>query len=142
FHEVSTMSLSASRLSTSKLFRGGIFGRKMLNEKRLPRFLPNVEALEDRVVPDTKVVMAAPVANSDWADTDGSNPVAVAVLANDSLSAVPSTVAVVSALAHGKAVVNSATGEITYTANAGFTGSDTFQYTVKDIRGLTSAPAK
>src|SRR4051794_1407143 len=45
------------------------------------RGLPAVEALEDRCVPS---VAAPPSAVDDWTDTDGTTPVAVNVLANDS----------------------------------------------------------
>ena len=53
-------------------------------------------------------------------DTDGTTPVAVDVLANDSPPAgahlVPGSVTVVTGPQHGSAVVAPATGEITYTA--------------------------
>ncbi len=41
---------------------------------------------------------------------------------------------------HGTATVH-ANGTVTYTANAGFSGTDSFSYTVKDDKGAVSAPA-
>jgi hypothetical protein len=99
--------------------------------------------LEDRATPSGSRV--PPTANDDVADTDGNNPVAVAVLGNDSAAEgstlVPSSVSVVSNPSRGTVSVNSTTGEITYTATGFFTGSDRFQYTVKDDSGLTSTAA-
>src|SRR5262245_44088643 len=106
-------------------FSGRLLGRPTKPKARRFRRVPTVQALENRWVPSTMVVMGAPVANDDWADTDGSTPVAVSVLTNDSASAVPGSIAVVAAPKHGTAVANPTTGEITYTANEAFTGSDT-----------------
>src|SRR5262249_42984763 len=92
----------------------------------------------DRSVPSVTVRMGGPIANNDWMDTDGSNPVAVDVLANDSVTAQASRVTVVARPLHGTAVANRSTGEITYVAFAGFTGSDTFRYTVADSSGFVS----
>jgi hypothetical protein len=82
--------------------------------------------------------------NDDVTDTDGTTPVAVNVLANDSAQAgahlVPSSVTVVTGPQHGTTSVDSATGTITYRASDPFVGTDTFQYTVRDDRGSTSAP--
>jgi hypothetical protein len=115
-----------------------LFGRSRKAFGRMPRCLPALEALEGRTVPSAKVVVGPPVANPDWTDTDGSNPITVNVLANDSASAVPSTVALSDSPLHGTAVVNHSTGAITYTANATFTGTDTFQYTVRNAMNMTS----
>ena len=52
----------------------------------------------------------------------------------------PGSVSVVTAPAHGHATVN-ADGTVTYTANSGFGGTDSFTYTVSDDAGATSAPA-
>src|SRR5262249_4948022 len=83
-----------------------------------------------------------PPAADDWTDTDGTTPVKVDVLANDTdpdgnQHLVPSSVTIVTAPTHGSAVVNK-DGTVTYTANAGFTGTDSFKYTVKDDNGATS----
>jgi hypothetical protein len=92
------------------------------------------------------IVMAvAPAAADDWIDTDGTTPVTVSVLANDTpspgASLLPSTLTVVSAPQHGTARVNTALGQITYTANSGFVGTDSLLYTVRDSLGGTSNPA-
>jgi hypothetical protein len=92
-----------------------------------------------------QIRMNRPTAADDWTDTDGSTPVTVHVLANDTdpdgnQHLVPGSVALVSNPAHGTATVNP-DGTITYTATAGFTGTDTFTYTVSDDNGATSAPA-
>jgi hypothetical protein len=93
------------------------------------------------------VVVNRPTANDDSIDTDGTNPVTVNVLANDTdpdgpNKLDPTTVKLVAGNgpAHGTAVVN-ADGTITYTAVMGFAGTDTFQYTVKDVNKATSNPA-
>jgi hypothetical protein len=93
------------------------------------------------------VVVNRPQANDDAVDTDGTNPVAVPVLANDSdpdgnNQLNPASVTVVTPPAHGSATVDPATGEITYTAVMGFAGTDTFSYTVKDFAGAVSNVAK
>ena len=73
-----------------------------------------------------------PVAVNDTATTAGTEPVTIAVMQNDSdpdshvISVTGATTP-----ANGTAVVN-ANGTITYTANAGFEGVDTFFYTIKD----------
>ncbi len=90
------------------------------------------------------VVVNRPTANDDFADTDGTNPVAVNILANDTdpdgngkLDS--TTVRVVTAPTHGSVAIDPATGEATYTAAAGFRGTDTFTYTVADLAGAVSA---
>ncbi|HEY7315247.1 MAG TPA: Ig-like domain-containing protein [Gemmataceae bacterium] len=81
--------------------------------------------------------------NGDFTDTDGTTPVTLNVLANDSASGgatlVASSVRIVGAPARGQAIVN-ADGSITYTATAGFTGTDRFLYTVTDSKGVVSSP--
>lgn len=113
------------------------------------RRAPVLEVLEDRTTPSTSnvtIMTNLPAATHDWADTDGTTPVAISVLDNDSPSAggtlVPGSVKVVSAPLHGKATVNPTTGEITYHAFFGFAGTDTFKYVVKDSLGHKSNAAK
>ncbi len=53
----------------------------------------------------------------------------------------PSTVTVTTAPAHGTATVNASSGQITYTPAAGYTGTDTLQYTVADTAAAVSNPA-
>lgn len=62
--------------------------------------------------------------------------------ATDSLAALsPATVTIVTQPAHGTASVNSATGLVSYTPTAGYTGPDSFTYTVADTAGTVSGPA-
>jgi hypothetical protein len=87
-----------------------------------------------------------PTAADDFAQATGTTPVSIDVLANDTdpdgnSHLVSGSVTVVTAPSHGTATVNPATGQITYTANAGWVGTDTFTYTVSDDNGATSAPA-
>jgi Ca2+-binding RTX toxin-like protein len=49
-----------------------------------------------------------------------------------------STVNVVATAQHGTLAINATTGQVTYTAAAGFIGADAFIYTVKDDQGLVS----
>jgi hypothetical protein len=79
-----------------------------------------------------------PVAVNDSATTPAGTPVSVAVLANDSdLDGDALSVTAVTNGANGSAVRN-ANGTVTYTPNAGFSGADSFTYTVSDGRGGTA----
>ncbi len=87
-----------------------------------------------------------PVANADMVTTPGDTAIAIDVLANDSdpnsggmLN--PASVNVSTPPSDGSTMLNTATGAITYTPNYGFTGTDTFEYTVSDNFGETSKPA-
>ena len=53
----------------------------------------------------------------------------------------PGSVTILSQPAHGTATVNPETNNVTYTAFAGFVGTDTFRYTVTDEAGAASLPA-
>jgi hypothetical protein len=89
-------------------------------------------------------VDAPPSAAADSATTPQNQPVTIAVLANDTDSVGtinPGSVAVSTAAAHGTTAINPTTGAIVYTPAAGYTGSDTFQYTVANTLGGVSAPA-
>lgn len=81
-------------------------------------------------------VNRAPVAVSDLVTTAEDTPVEIAVLANDSDDAGldPATVVIVTGPANGTVSV-SATGVVTYTPNANFSGTDSFTYTVRDGGG-------
>ncbi len=86
---------------------------------------------------DALVVNNSPVANVDIATTKVNTPVTLKSLANDAAgnllnSLVPSSVIVTVAPLHGTASVNLATGDITYTPAAGYTGKDTLTYQVCD----------
>ncbi|WP_026286913.1 beta strand repeat-containing protein [Gilvimarinus chinensis] len=85
-----------------------------------------------------------PVAMADSANVDEDDSVVIDVLINDSdidgtIDAM--SVAVVTDGAHGTAVVNAATGAITYTPDADYNGTDTFTYQVDDDLGGTSNEA-
>ena len=93
----------------------------------------------------TNVKEAAPVATADTAAAESGAPASLNVLANDTATTgalVPASVTVTTApTSGGTATVDATTGDITYTAPAGFTGADTFAYTVANSAGYTSAPA-
>lgn len=77
----------------------------------------------------------APVANSDSASTAFQSPVTVAVLANDSdPDGDTLSVSQVTQGANGSVVING-NGTVTYTPNAGFSGSDSFTYQASDGHG-------
>jgi gliding motility-associated-like protein len=76
-----------------------------------------------------------PIVNADFATTNEDVPVVINVLANDTDidgALVPNTVAIGTQPANGTVVVNAVTGEITYTPNPNFFGTDTFIYQVCD----------
>jgi hypothetical protein len=78
---------------------------------------------------------SAPVAAADTASTAPSTAVTIGVLANDTdADGDPLTVTSVTTPAHGTAVAN-ANGTVTYTPASGYTGSDTFQYSISDGQG-------
>ena len=68
-----------------------------------------------------------PTASDDTAETFEDTAVVIPVAANDSLGAVTEP-ALVTPPAHGTVTVDAATGSITYTPAAGYTGTDTFVY--------------
>jgi len=96
--------------------------------------------------PPTKLVITVlssnsntnpPVANVDIAITNLNIPVTLKTLANDAAGQltnvlVPSSVVVTVQPVHGIATVNTANGDITYTPNNGYSGSDTLTYQVCD----------
>ncbi len=107
---------------------------------RPPRRRPVLEALEDRSLPSGGLT---PMAYTQFAQTDGSRPVTINVLNNDWAPGGPhsimtNSVCLMSNPQHGKVSVDCNTGQVTYTANAGFVGTDTFTYTFQDVQGATS----
>jgi VCBS repeat-containing protein len=83
----------------------------------------------------------APTASDDAATTDEDQPVTIDVLANDSDpegALAPSTVAVQSGPSNGGTSVDATSGAVTYTPDTGFSGDDTFTYTVEDAAGAVS----
>ena len=80
---------------------------------------------------------AAPVANNDNTSTNEDTAVTIDVLANDTdidgnQTIDKASVLVQSGPANGSLSQNFTTGEVTYTPNNNFTGSDSFTYTIKD----------
>ena len=91
----------------------------------------------------TLSINGRPVAGDDTATTTEGTAVGIAVLANDTDDGAlnPATVTVGMLPANGTTTVESSTGVITYTPTAGFTGTDSFAYTVADTAGLVSNDA-
>jgi Bacterial Ig domain len=86
---------------------------------------------------------ASPTANPDSAVTTTVTPVTINVIANDNDpdgTINPATVFIIAQPANGSAAAQS-NGTVIYTATAGFTGTDTFTYTVKDNLGAVSNTA-
>lgn len=82
----------------------------------------------------TLEVNIAPVANDDSANAAGTTPVEIAVQDNDErLQETPITLTIGTTPTNGTATVSGAA--ITYTANDGFTGTDTFTYQIADDSG-------
>jgi hypothetical protein len=80
----------------------------------------------------------APVATDDSATTDEDVATTIDVLANDSdVDGDPLSVTAVGTPGNGTAVINP-DDTITYTPNAGFSGNDSFTYTVDDGNGGTA----
>jgi hypothetical protein len=75
------------------------------------------------------------IANNDNATTDMNQPIVIDVIGNDvdaENQIVPNSVSIVNNPSNGTATVNATTGEITYTPNNGFFGSDSFTYVICD----------
>ncbi|MEL6286641.1 MAG: Ig-like domain-containing protein, partial [Pseudomonadota bacterium] len=87
------------------------------------------------IVPEDGVssppVNTAPVAVNDMADTDENQPVTIDVLANDTDAQNDPLMVTEATALNGQVTINP-DETITYTPNAGFTGTDTITYTVSD----------
>ncbi len=79
----------------------------------------------------------APVAGADSASTVSPNPVTITLLANDT-DANGDTLSVTANTAPANGTVTRAGGSSTYTPAAGFSGSDSFGYTLSDGNGGTA----
>ncbi len=80
----------------------------------------------------------APVAVADTADAQAGTPVTIAVLANDSdVDGDAVTIGTVGLAGHGTTAISG--NNVVYTAAAGYAGTDSFTYTVKDTTGATSS---
>ncbi|MHC4326610.1 MAG: S8 family serine peptidase, partial [Planctomycetota bacterium] len=87
----------------------------------------------------SNAVNNSPVANDDADTTQEGTPVIIDVLANDSdVDGDPLTVTAVTEPANGTASINP-DNTVTYTPDGGFTGDDTFTYTVEDDSGGTDS---
>lgn len=88
--------------------------------------------------------VAAPIAADDMASTSAGTAVTIPILANDTCVGAcdPASVLIGSTPGNGTAVRN-ADGTVTYAPNGGFTGTDSFTYTVRDMTTgtQTSNPA-
>jgi uncharacterized repeat protein (TIGR01451 family) len=80
-------------------------------------------------------ITVLPQAQDDSGVTPEGTPITVDDLANDLGDLNPTTVAVVTPPGHGTVTVDPSTGQTTYTPAAGFTGQDTYVYTVMDHSG-------
>ena len=90
----------------------------------------------------TPVNDGPPVAVSDAAVTGKNRPVTIDILANDSdpdgNGTIDRNAISITQPSHGSVTVNGTTGEITYTPDSGFSGSDSFTYRLRDEGGLWS----
>ena len=85
----------------------------------------------------TAPVNTAPVAGADSASTVSPNPVTINLLANDT-DANGDTLSVTANTAPANGTVTRTGGSATYTPAAGFSGSDSFAYTLSDGNGGTA----
>ncbi|PKO30098.1 MAG: hypothetical protein CVU34_20215, partial [Betaproteobacteria bacterium HGW-Betaproteobacteria-7] len=82
----------------------------------------------------------APVAANDLAVTDEGSPVTIAVRGNDSdVDGDAMTVAAVTQGVNGVVLIDPITGNPIYTPNSGFSGMDSFTYSISDGRGGSSS---
>ncbi len=94
---------------------------------------------------ETVIVNALPVANDDTASTTVNTAVDIDVSANDTDSdgtIDPTSVVITQQPQHGTLTVNTTTGVLSYTPNAGYTGTDVFQYTITDDHATLSNIAR
>ncbi|WP_413698873.1 tandem-95 repeat protein [Psychromonas sp. KJ10-10] len=84
-----------------------------------------------------------PVANSDTATVSEDGSIIIDVLANDTDldgQINPASLVIITPPSNGSLSVDSITGEVTYTPNANYNGTDNFSYTVQDDNDTTSSP--
>jgi hypothetical protein len=122
------------------------FGRASLTDSAVVTYPPaKAGGVFDVYSDSPDAPNAPPEATDDRVATGVGQPIAIAVTDNDdnpdfgSLDA--TSVTVTSGPANGTVTVDPATGVVTYTPKAGFTGADSFKYTVKDDRGAPSNEA-
>ena len=85
----------------------------------------------------------APQAQNDNVTVSEGSTVVINILANDSTQGIPEpeSVDIVILSQNGSTSVNDANGAVTYTPAAGFSGTDSFVYTVANVNGDTSNQA-
>jgi hypothetical protein len=102
----------------------------------------NIPALTSNAATVTVTAFKFPTAVNDSAVVPAGGSIVINVAANDvagSNPLDPASVAVVTPPAHGTATANLGTpGSVTYTPTAGFSGNDSFTYTIKDTSGFVS----
>ena len=98
----------------------------------------NLFAVGTVTITVTPPVNRAPVAGADSASTTSPNPVTVNLLANDT-DADGDVLTVTANTAPANGTVTRAGGSATYTPAAGFSGTDSFGYTVSDGKGGTAS---
>ena len=89
----------------------------------------------------------APVALDDTVDTDEDTPVPIAVLDNDAVDATATPLEVIAvgsgtAPSNGSVALDAASNTVTYTPDADFHGTDTFDYTVSETVSDPETPAR
>jgi Ca2+-binding RTX toxin-like protein len=90
------------------------------------------------------LLLPAPDANDDVGSTVKDTNTVIDVLANDTDidgTIDPTTVAIVDGPDNGSVLIDTLTGKITYTPTTGYSGKDTFTYTVEDNDGNISGEA-
>ncbi|MDQ0966461.1 putative repeat protein (TIGR01451 family)/gliding motility-associated-like protein [Flavobacterium sp. W4I14] len=92
----------------------------------------------DHSATQTFIISIKPVGVTDNANTLINTPVTTDVKANDGVTATNTTVLAGNG-AHGTTSVD-ATGKVTYTPNAGYTGTDSYTYTLTTADGVVSDP--
>jgi uncharacterized repeat protein (TIGR01451 family)/gliding motility-associated-like protein len=92
----------------------------------------------DQSAAQTFIISIKPVGLTDNANTLVNTPVTTDVKANDGATATNTTVLAGNG-AHGTTTVD-ATGKVTYTPNAGYTGTDSYTYTLTTADGVVSDP--
>ncbi len=122
-------------------FDGIVYGTNSGQGHYANEYLSQLSAGTPFVVMGSSVVVA-PVANPDTASLIRNTPTTINVLANDVFDRPANVRSVVIGIApaHGKATPAS-NGTILYTPASGYTGTDSFTYTVADTDGRVSNPA-
>ncbi len=102
------------------------------------------DGLESDPITVTLETRSQPVAGPDLVPVVTGQPMKINILGNDTGQdgpVDPTSVVITSPPLHGTLTVDPVTGEVTYTPFPGYTGPDSFVYTVKDAKGVESKPA-